>query len=127
MLTNYCNISMLYGYASVCKQNLYLVVWISQNYLIHILLEILFLLLQQAVTLLRLTNSILPILSDLFLMKLNNSFICYVISFPSDSTKTLTLLKAKQQSCANVDSLSSACASLILERCFSTFLCLTHP
>lgn len=60
----------------------------SQNYLGHILLEMILLLLQQAVTLLRLANSIFPILSDSFLMKLNNSFICYVISFPSGSSKT---------------------------------------
>lgn len=62
--------------------------WTSQNYLGHILLEMILLLLQQAATLLRLANSIFPILSDFFLMKLNNSFICYVISFPSGSSKT---------------------------------------
>lgn len=54
----------------------------------YILLELILLLFLQAVTLLRLANSILPILSDFFLMKLNNSFICYVISFPSGSSKT---------------------------------------
>lgn len=83
------NISVLHGCASICTQNSYsMSAWPSQNCLGHILLEMILLLLQQAVTLLRLTNSIFPILSDFFLMKLNNSFICYVISFPSGSSKT---------------------------------------
>lgn len=83
------DISVLHGCASICTQNSYsMAAWTSQNYLGHILLEMILLLLQQAVTLLRLANSIFPILSDFFLMKLNNSFICYVISFPSGSSKT---------------------------------------
>lgn len=83
------DISVLQGCASVCTQNSYsMAARTSQNYLGHILLEMILLLLQQAVTLLRLANSIFPILSDFFLMKLNNGFICYVISFPSGSSKT---------------------------------------
>lgn len=83
------NISVLHGCASSCTQNSNsMAAWTSQNYLGHILLELILLLLQQAVTLLRLANSIFPILSDFFLMKLNNSFICCVISFPSGSSKT---------------------------------------
>lgn len=83
------NISMLHCCASICTQNsCSMAAWTSQNYLGHILLEMILLLLQQAVTLSRLANSIFPILSDFFLMKLNNSFICYVISFPSGSSKT---------------------------------------
>lgn len=62
-------------------------------------------------TLWRLVNSILPILSDLFLMKLNNSFICYVISFPNRSNETLTL-NAVQTSWADVSGLSVMRASL---------------
>lgn len=83
------NSSVLRGAASICTQNSHCAAArTSQNYLGHILLEMILLLLQQAVTLLRLANSIFPILSDSFLMKLNNSFICYVISFPSGSSKT---------------------------------------
>lgn len=83
------HISVLHGCASICTQNLYsMAVWTSQNYLGHILLEMILLSLQQVVTLLRLANSIFPILSDFFLMKLNNSFVCYVISFPNGSSKT---------------------------------------
>lgn len=83
------NISVLCGCASICTQNSYsMAAWTSQNYLGYILLELILLVFLQAVTLLRLANSILPILSDFFLMKLNNSFICYVISFPSGSSKT---------------------------------------
>lgn len=83
------HISLLQGCASICTQNSHcMAAWASQNYLGHILLEMILLVLQQAATLLRLANSIFPILSDFFLMKLNNSFICYVISFPSGSSKT---------------------------------------
>lgn len=72
-------------------------------------------------TLLRSVNSILLILSDLFLMKLNNSFICYVISFPSRSHET-SAQKAKQTSFANVSGLSVMRASLDITRWNTSFL-----
>lgn len=39
----------------------------------------------------RLVNSILSLLSDLFLMKLNNSFICHIITFPQRSSMPFCL------------------------------------
>lgn len=76
-------------------------------------------------TLLRSVNSILPILSDLFLMKLNNTFICYVISFPSRSHET-SVQKAEQTSFANVSGLSVMCASLDITQ-WNTSLLLGVP
>lgn len=70
-------------------------------------------------TLLRLVNSILPILSDLFLMKLNNSFICYVISFPRRSNETFNAESEADELWLISDDCQFGCYTM---KCFSPFL-----